>query len=770
MTVLLLTAAAPAAGLTPAAGTGLPDADLADAGPPADAAADAVRTGVADDPATALAEARRLADAAAGAKSAVDVLRAALASRGLDAAPAATGPGTPPAGAPPALAGALGRLVAAADAAETLRAQALAELTDAEQARLLDALAGGRSSGGADIPLPADAAIPTPATPPTTPAPLGPEHRRHEARVGPAPAPLGADLQALRDRVDADLLRAAGLTLLAAAEDAARDLGVVADGDLPMPRVPSMCGASGDMVFESDGCEVMVGNTGPNGYGPGVDPVVLIDLGGDDVYTNGAALAVGSVRVLVDVEGDDTYTEAASAAAPGGPLVVEGQARARLGVAVLVDGLGDDAYTATAAATAPEPGPPARDIQIHAQGAADVGAAILVDGGGRDAFTVTGSSSGDSVETAGQGHAAIGLGALVNLGAVELDGDGPDDAYTVSATSTLHNDFDDGFTATFVIGPADVRAQGAADAAGAGILVDAGGDDAYDARGFAGGVTFTAQGAASGGAGVLVDGLGSDRYDARALSTVTLELVTLDPSICWEVFVSVGTGDLLALAQGAAELGAGVLADGAGDDIRLIVARNRAEAIAEAFSDFDCSIFGGNKAFATADAGRGIARGQGAGGTAGVGVLADVAGADTHTLDGSSTALARAIAVSPGPDVEEPDADSSAGTAQGQGFASAGFGLLADGLGDDAYGSVVSSFATEVTSAIGASLPGPTVQEVQGFGLVGAGWLLELDGDDTYATSPAGFTAGDDLKCWSNGPDGRGRDLAVGSPLPGSCP
>lgn len=725
------------------------------------------------DPAAEMDRARHLVGTARDG-SASATLRAVLAYQGHDAPPTAAEPATVPDGTPAELEAPLARLLGAVGTAETLRAEALADLT-ADDVRLIRQ---GLVRPGA-APTPADGASDAPAL---EDAPGVAVRTETLAPSGGLPAPDDR-AEAVAARVDQARLRQAALVLVDAVEAAQPELAAAAEGPtmdhagLPGhdegggagPGAQSQCGVQGSVVFETSDCRVIVGDTGPNTYPPGVDPVLLVDLGGDDVYNNGAARANLNVRVVVDVSGDDTYAEAASVHGAGASATVRGQAFATLGAALLWDaGSGTDSYSVSAATTAPEPGPEAGGALAQGQGDAVAGAAVLVDAGGRNAFGLDARSSGGAAVATGQGSAIIGLGALLDLGALAGggDADGFDDTRTAAATSTLHLVEDTGSRRIWTLGPGEVRAQGAGTLAGVGVLTDAGGPDLYEADVDAAIGLTVAQGAGFLGAGVLVDGTGDDVLRATAVGDARLEFVTTDPSFCWTVQVRVGVGETRAVAQGGATVGAGLLADGAGDDLRLIDAESSATAIAEAESDLTCT----NTATAEAQSGPGTALGQGAG-NLGAGVLVDLAGDDVEDLRAESRALARAIATSPGTNVEDADATAGEARTRGQGHARVGFGLIADALGQDEYASAVVSTATEETSAGTVTAPGPVAQEVQGWGMTGAGWLVELAGDDAYGTSPAGASLAADESCWSNAADGRGRDLEVPwNPLPAGCP
>lgn len=679
--------------------------------------------------------------------SGTSVLQGMLAAQGSPDEPLAIAP-MPVAEAPADLALPLGRILAAVGSAEALRASAVAALTPEEQALVL--------AHGLTVPSRAPEAPALPA--------MGADAQAHVASSSAGAWELSPQAEAIAAKVDAAKLRVAALTLLAAIETSMPELRVAALR--PGMGIQSHC-ASGLIRFESNNCEVVVGDTGPNTYALPAT-LVIIDLGGADVYANGAALARSSVRVIVDNSGNDLYSVAKANAAGVGQLA-EGIASASLGVAVLADFGGDDLYSATATVTAPQPGPAAGAARAAAQGFANIGAAVLLDAGGRDVFRMSTTSSGGAAEANGQGMASIGLGALLNLG----NEAGADDLYSSNPTSTLHITSQTPSLTQYTIGPASSEAQGAAGLGGVAIMSDAGGDDTYVVQPVGSVATVVAQGASQAGAALLVDAQGNDVMTARALGDTTLTLIVNNGATnsCWTVTVTVTTGQTLALGQGATSTGAGVLVDGTGNDARLLEARSHAGAIGGVNTTFDCAPFGlVNRVTSTATSGPGTATGQGSGAT-GVGALIDVAGNDATTILGGSTALAYAVVNHPAR-VETATATAGRGETLGQGHSSTGIGILADVAGADRYTSAATSLATRTTSAGTSSVVGPVAQSVQGFGNGGLGWLLELDGADVYATSPAGASAAGNNKCWSNGPNGgRGRDLVLTSlALPSSCP
>lgn len=218
---------------------------------------------------------------------------------------------------------------------------------------------------------------------------------------------------------------------------------------------------------------LVFGGSGPNEYradSSGEEPVVIVDLGGDDVYhvRAGGAVPDAPVAVCLDLDGDDRYQA----------TVPFAQGAALCGAALLFDQAGDDAYTTNA---------------FFAQGAALCSAALLVDAQGDDVFRG---------QVYAQGAALCqGLGAL-------LDADG-DDRCSV------------GLYGQAFAGPGAFAA-----------LVARGGDDRYEAIGrdactYGDPGTYHAmsQGAAcgfrqvaSGGVAALVDVGGRDVYEAGNFS------------------------------------------------------------------------------------------------------------------------------------------------------------------------------------------------------------------------------------------------------------
>jgi tetratricopeptide (TPR) repeat protein len=226
------------------------------------------------------------------------------------------------------------------------------------------------------------------------------------------------------------------------------------------------------------------------------DAALLIDLGGDDAYTNnaGGCGRKGGVAVCIDHGGDDKYL------APDRSYV---QGFGFLGVGMLVDLAGDDVYKA----------------KHFSQGAGILGVGVLWDKAGSDTFSANAfcqgagmfglgmmlDDSGDDVydcATMGQGSATtLGLGILS-----DLEGN---DQYRLACDTTLDAlgglpGYGQGGALSFRAYPWEKKlvAYG-----GVGMLVDDKGNDTYTSKGWCdqGGSYIMSLGA-------LVDNEGSDHY------------------------------------------------------------------------------------------------------------------------------------------------------------------------------------------------------------------------------------------------------------------
>src|SRR5207249_6388849 len=81
---------------------------------------------------------------------------------------------------------------------------------------------------------------------------------------------------------------------------------------------------------DTDLGKIILGGTGPNIYTN--EAFLIIDLGGDDVYSNSAGGANGSISIVIDLAGNDQYISRKSFSQGAGVF----------GIGILVDCCGDD--------------------------------------------------------------------------------------------------------------------------------------------------------------------------------------------------------------------------------------------------------------------------------------------------------------------------------------------------------------------------------------------------------------------------------------------
>ncbi len=139
-------------------------------------------------------------------------------------------------------------------------------------------------------------------------------------------------------------------------------------------------GVDGEVLLyqETDFGLVVVGNKGANIYRK--PAALIIDLGGDDIYVDSAAVATTErpFAVVIDYAGDDTYLGRTA-----------GPCSANCGLAVLLDFTGNDIYRG----------------KTSCQGWASVGVAVLADFAGDDLY---------QADSACQGAAIFGVGLLLD--------------------------------------------------------------------------------------------------------------------------------------------------------------------------------------------------------------------------------------------------------------------------------------------------------------------------------------------------------------------
>ena len=289
----------------------------------------------------------------------------------------------------------------------------------------------------------------------------------------------------------------------------------------------------GEVEFESPDCSLVIGGPGPNTYERHV--AVSIDRGGDDTYRNnaGGAILGHSVSLALDLgTGADTYTandlEVAQGAALGGAgvLIDDGgndtyeyrskaaglaQGAGVIGAGVLWDrGEGRDTYTA----------------RNFAQGIGSQGYGMLLDEGGPDRYTIPYSFDSEGAQGSGCG---AGAGALIDQGfAADIYRASIDDMQGMACLAAAGVLYDGGGSDQYtlhsgwgLLGNERVVqsgwGQGYAELGAVAVLMDAGaGNDRYESE--SKGTQYegaNSQGAAlSAGAGYLLDGGGDDRYRA----------------------------------------------------------------------------------------------------------------------------------------------------------------------------------------------------------------------------------------------------------------
>lgn len=302
---------------------------------------------------------------------------------------------------------------------------------------------------------------------------------------------------------------------------------------------------------------VIVAGVGDDSYRCDGDCLLIVDLGGDDVYRGTAGAGVGGraavVAAVLDLGGEDDYGQEDAVAGPGAGLG---------GVGMVLDLGGDDRYEGAAGCCGwgllgfgvvdDRGGDDDYRARSAAQGAAVFGGGLLLDRGGADRYLVLGE---------GQGFGGPdGVGMLV-----DLDGD---DDYRAEPDPRLAGRADyhvDGSAAASNAQGAGVGRRGdAADghmwAGGLGVVVDVAGDDRYRAGTFAQGSGYQL------GTGLLLDGAGDDRYRSVYFSQGAASHggvgVVLDAAGADLHWLEVGAG--LGYGWDAA---VGIAADLAGDDV-----------------------------------------------------------------------------------------------------------------------------------------------------------------------------------------------------------
>gem|GEM_PF-4851727 len=305
--------------------------------------------------------------------------------------------------------------------------------------------------------------------------------------------PVYTDL--LLDKVDFPKLLEAAVSV-ASGVDSARPLLVAG--------VAKMNGQALEFELDTPSGLVAIGGMTGNAYLK--EAVLIIDLGGNDVYASGAgssARVASGISLVMDLSGDDLYISREKYAQGAGVF----------GVGMLVDCAGDDRYNDE------------KSRVSFVQGSALAGIGLLWDDGGNDSFYADSNS---------QGAAHIGVGMLVKNG-------GSDYYYALDSSQGFGSSLglgillDKSGNDRYVGGdlyPDDIRGkmdysnfcQGAGHgnrtavhrskeigigmAGGIGVLMDFAGNDSYSAGGFAQGTAYWDA------LGLLIDVSGDDSYRA----------------------------------------------------------------------------------------------------------------------------------------------------------------------------------------------------------------------------------------------------------------
>ncbi|MEA3189500.1 MAG: hypothetical protein QOD77_82 [Thermoplasmata archaeon] len=298
----------------------------------------------------------------------------------------------------------------------------------------------------------------------------------------------------LAARVDASMVRAAGLALVAAVEaipplPAAAPLPTLGGpsttgvGGLPpllpgpTPITPNACSAStGSSIVDPTGM-IEVGLATDNSYH--TERVGILDLGGNDCYENHpASFGPGTplllpVSVIVEPAGNDNYVSADPH--PGSPPGTTWASGVGIGgIGLVMDRWGDDRHTVSlnndASNCASYAGSSNTWQRIYGQGVGILGVGGLVDADGNDGYVAVNTNAlNDAFCHWGRVYTfAQGLGARAGIGF--LVDEAGDDRLTANAFAQGKNDNN-----------AHVHAQGVAAARGLGLLFNAEGHDSYDA-------------------------------------------------------------------------------------------------------------------------------------------------------------------------------------------------------------------------------------------------------------------------------------------------
>lgn len=444
------------------------------------------------------------------------------------------------------------------------------------------------------------------------PSELTPERLREQVRNGPS-AP--GDYRLVMGKVSMETLVSGGSGLVAAVAQLRHELGRLS----PAPPVV--------WLRETPLGTILVDTTGADNRHRLVDPLLVVDVGGNDTYEFVSRANRNRISVLLDIGGDDTYFAEGEGADPSAAI---------LGIGILWDTAGNDTYrgghfahasSAFGIALLVDEGGDNRFEAIgHSQAHAVAGVALMITGEGNDRY---------AAQTAAQGSAGPGGVAL-------LMDRGGDDRYWLTATPLVRAsaqlpERNASIGQGTGYGIRAGAAHGGPAAGGLGMLLDLAGDDRYEGQVFAQGTGYQQ------GIGMLVDFGGQDQFD-----------------VAWY--------GQAASAHG----GVGMLTKrGSGND-RYVVSHSMGIGAAH---DVSVAVFrdeGGDDSYRVPDLGLGAAHDNG------LAVFLDLAGSDTYAASGTvpDTATGAPCRLMGAAILSEP------GTAMGR---MPNAGLFADLAGDDRW-------------------------------------------------------------------------------------
>jgi hypothetical protein len=317
------------------------------------------------------------------------------------------------------------------------------------------------------------------------------------------------------------------------------------------------------------------------------NPLLVVDAGGNDAYTAGAAGTYENpISLIIDLGGDDAYAAADTLAPAFGAGV--------LGTGILIDDGGNDTYRGGHVSLGAgmygvgilldRDGNDTYDGLTATQGSGLFGVGILADAAGNDRYHAFQQAQGFGY--------VKGCGVLVDRAGNDVYVADDEDIRFPSAQSNKHNT---SLSQGFGFGKRSDYVDGHSQAGGFGILVDGAGDDQYKCGVFGQGGGYWY------GIGILADAQGNDSYEG-----------------VWYV-------------QGAAaHFALGILWEGSGDD-HYRATMNMAQGAGHDFSLGLLYEQDGNDRYDAPNLS------LGGGNANGIGFFWDVAGDDSYNVDAATT-------------------------------------------------------------------------------------------------------------------------------------